>query len=313
MIASLRRSVILIRPPTQMGALFKIVSAQHPINLLYVAASLREAGFEPRVIDYEVESWDPAKLLAEIDRLDPLFVGVSCMTPLIVTGHEICRTVKEADPRRVTVVAGAHPTALPQMTLEQFPFFDIAIAGEGEHTAVELCHRLVQGRDVSGIQGLVHRAAGQVVVEPERPIFKGLDELPLPARDLLELSRYRGASKSGMPAEVVRSTQVFTSRGCPFLCTFCAIPIAHNFKVRFRSPDRVHVELKECVTRYGIEHVTLHDDTFTLSTRRVREISEAIGSLGVSWDCDTRVDQVTKGMLEAMAANGCVRVAFGVE
>ena len=310
-----RRSVVLIRPPTQMGRLHKIVSAQHPINILYVAATLRENGFEPHLFDYEVEPWEPERLVAEIDRLDPLFVGVSCMTPLIVTVHAIAGTVKRAFPRLPTVVAGAHPTALPRETLADFPDFDIAMLGEGEFTSVALCQRISEGRDLSGLLGVGYRVerGGGIVLNGERPIFKGLDQIPFPARDMLRMELYPGASKSGLSAGVNRSTQVFTSRGCPFLCTFCAIPVAHNHKVRFRSPESVRRELAESVRRWGFTHVTLHDDTFTLSERRVREISEAVGSLGVSWDCDTRVDQVTREMLIAMGQNGCARIAFGVE
>ncbi len=310
---SVRRHVILIRPPTQMGRLHAIVSAQHPINILYVAASLRENGYEPVLFDYEVEPWEPAKLLAEIDRLNPLFVGVSCMTPLIVSGNDICGVVKEAFGHVPTVVAGAHPTALPRQTLEDFPSFDIVLFGEGEFTTLELCQRLAEGRDLAGVQGVAYRAGREIVVNPERPLHKGLDEIPFPARDMLRMELYPGASKSGLPAGVNRSTQVFTSRGCPFLCTFCAIPIAHNHKVRFRSAESVRRELSECQERWGFPHVTLHDDTFTISERRVKEVSEAVGAAGVSWDCDTRVDTVTREMLFSMAANGCVRIAFGVE
>lgn len=310
---SARRHVILIRPPTQMGRLHKIVSAQHPINLLYVAASLREAGYEPFLFDYEVEPWEPERLLAEIDRLNPLFVGVTCMTPLIVAGNEICRAAKEGFPRVPTVVAGAHPTALPKRTLEDFPHFDIALFGEGESTTVELCRRLEEGRDLSGLLGVAFRAGGGIIVNGERPLHKSLDEIPFPARDLLRMDLYPGASKSGLSAGVNRSTQVFTSRGCPFLCTFCAIPVAHNHKVRFRSAESVRRELSECRARWDFPHVTLHDDTFTVSERRVAEISRAVGETGVSWDCDTRVDTVTREMLFSMARHGCVRIAFGVE
>lgn len=315
-----RRHVILIRPPTQMGRLHAIVSAQHPINILYVASSLRAAGYEPVLLDYEVQPWDPEGLLAEVERLDPLFVGVSCMTPLIVAGSEICGVVKEAFPQVPTVVAGAHPTALPKKTLEDFPHFDIALFGEGEFTAVELCRRLEEGCDLSGLLGVAFRppagrrgSGGEIVVNGERPLHKDLDTIPLPARDMLRMELYPGASKSGLSAGVNRSTQVFTSRGCPFLCTFCAIPIAHNHKVRFRSAESVRRELSECRTKWGFPHVTLHDDTFTVSERRVAEISRAVGESGVSWDCDTRVDTVTREMLFSMARHGCVRVAFGVE
>lgn len=313
MIASLRPGVVLIRPPSQMGELARIVSAQHPINLLYLCAYLREHGFEPHLIDYEIDAYSDEDVCRRIEELAPLCVGVSCFTPQIIAGHRIAQALRGAFPALPLLIGGPHATALPRATLEEFPAFDAAVAGEGEETLVEVCSRLRDGRDLCGVAGTAHRAGGGVVQEAERPRIAAYGDLPMPARDLLDMAKYPGAAKSGAAAGVYRTTQVFTARGCPFPCTFCAISLVTTRTVRFRGADSVRRELSECRSRYGIEHVNVHDDTFTVSAKRVAEISRTLGESGVTWDCDTRVDTVSEEMLRDMAAHGCVRVAFGVE
>jgi radical SAM superfamily enzyme YgiQ (UPF0313 family) len=296
-----------------MGDLAKIVSSQHPVNILYLAAYIREQGYEVRVIDYEVEPYQKENLWKTLEETSPLLVGITCFTPLIVTGHRIAEAVKEAFPKMPVAVGGPHPTALARQTLDEFPSFDYAVQGEGEETLLELCQALRRGTSPAGIAGLACRQAGEVVSGAERPRIKELDTLPMPARDLLDMDRYPGAAKSGMAAEIYRTTQVFTARGCPFPCTFCAIFLTTTRTVRYRSLDNLRRELLECKSRYGIEHVNVHDDTFTVKASRVREISRLLGEMGFTWDCDTRVDTVSREMIEEMAAGGCRRIAFGVE
>ncbi len=308
-----RPVVALVRPPHELGSLTAVSSSHHPINLLYLAAFLREHGFEPVLFDFELEPFDEARLVARLTELKPVVLGVSCMTPVIVTGAAVCAAAKKADPRIVTVVGGAHPTALPGRTLDEFPAFDAAVEAEGEPAFLEICRRAVAGQDLQDIGGAWTR-------DPEGKPRKGLartkidelDAIPLPARDLIDFDAYKGASKGGLPHSVYRITQLFTSRGCPFPCTFCAIHLT-NKKVRYRTPETVVEEIKHCKERYGINHFTIHDDTFTIIPKRTEELCRVLGKLDITWDCDTRVDSVTEEMIGHMAANGCIRIAFGVE
>jgi radical SAM superfamily enzyme YgiQ (UPF0313 family) len=83
--------------------------------------------------------------------------------------------------------------------------------------------------------------------------------------------------------------------------------------VRFRSAQNVLEEIKECVAKYKTNHFTFLDDTFTLWPERTKQICSGLKELGVSWDCNTRVNNVTLELLKIMAESGCIKVSFGVE
>ena len=106
---------------------------------------------------------------------------------------------------------------------------------------------------------------------------------------------------------------MFTSRGCPFPCTFCDRP-QYGKKFRARSAKNVVDEMAACV-EMGIEEVMVYDDTFTVNRRRVIDICDEIVSRGLkfSWDIRTRVDTVDEDMLTKLSDSGCKQIHFGVE
>jgi len=304
--------IVHIRPPKIMGALERSM-VQHPINLLSLAATVRAAGHEPAVWDFEVEPFSEAELKARVRRFDPALVGVTGLTANIQIAARILQWVKEAAPRAFAVVGGPHGSAIPERTLTEFPAIDAVVVGEGEDTWRELAERLAAGRELAGTAGLAWRDGDRIVLEPRRGLIRELDSLPLPARDLIDHSRYRGASSPGLDAFLHRSTEVFSSRGCPEGCIFCAAKVTFGRAVRFRSAAHVLAEVDECVARWGYRHFTMEDDTFTYRPARLQELCRGLKERGLTWDCDTRVSAVTPDMLAMMKASGCQKVAFGVE
>ena len=131
---------------------------------------------------------------------------------------------------------------------------------------------------------------------------------PFPARDLTPYHRYSSVLARRRPV-----TTMFTSRGCPYRCTFCDRPHLGK-KFRAHSARRVVDEMEECV-RMGIHEILVYDDTFTVSRRRVLEICAEIQRRGldVAWDIRARVDTVDEEMLRALKAAGCERIHYGVE
>ncbi len=106
---------------------------------------------------------------------------------------------------------------------------------------------------------------------------------------------------------------MFTSRGCPFQCSFCDRPhLGKNF--RARSPENVVAELEACV-KLGINNFLFYDDTFTVDKERVIAICREIGrrELKISWDIRTRVDTVNEKIIAALAQAGCRGIHYGVE
>jgi radical SAM superfamily enzyme YgiQ (UPF0313 family) len=295
--------VALIRCPSSQGELTKTSLSQHPINLLCIAAYIIKNGHEVKVFDYEVEEFD----IENISKFNPDIIGITAMTPLIKKSSEIAEKIKSRI-KTVAVVGGNHVTALPEETLEEFPVFDIGVIGEGEETMKEICDK----KDPKDILGIVYRYKGKITVNERRPPIEDLDKLPFPARNLIDMKKYRGASTPGLSREFLNITELYVNRGCNWgFCTFCASMVTHC-KFRMRSIGNVIEEMNECIKKYGINHFTIDDDTLTTSKERTLEFCEKVKPLKVTWDCDSRVT-VDKEMLKAMKDSGCKKIAFGVE
>jgi len=304
--------ILHVRPPKIMGALEKSM-VQHPVNLLYLAAAVRESGHEPFVWDFEVEPFSERELKRRIMDLKPGLVGITGLTANIEMVARMMGWIKEVVPEAITVVGGPHGTAIPERTLGEFPKIDAVVVGEGEQTWRELAGRVEAGQPLAGLAGLAWRDGDRVVVEDRRPLIRDLDGLAFPARDLIDHSLYKGAASPGLDAALHRSTEVFTTRGCPEQCIFCASKVTFGRSVRFRSADNVLAELDQCMERWGYRHFTVEDDTFTYRPTRLEELCRGFKERGITWDCDTRVNVVTGEMMEMMADAGCQKVAFGVE
>jgi len=158
------------------------------------------------------------------------------------------------------------------------------------------------------IKGLVWRDGDEIVVNPDRPFIRHLDDLPLPRHDLLPLKRYRAPLIRGPYAFVV------TSRGCPGGCRFCIKHVSYGRSVRFRSPENILAEL-EMLNELGVHSVHMYADLFTVSREQVMGLCELILQRGLRlrWTCNSRVDFVDPELLQMMGKAGCWMISWGIE
>jgi radical SAM superfamily enzyme YgiQ (UPF0313 family) len=283
------------------------------MNLAYLAAYVRERGVGVTIVDYETEKFDLDAYYRLLEEKKPSLVGVSCVTPTIRNGAKLCELAKAYNKDIVTVVGGPHANSLPVETLREFPAFDCLVYGEGEVTFGELCCRVSEGAGEFALPGVVYRRNGEIVRNPPRDLAADLDTLPFPARDLIDYRVQPGHSTRGF-SNRIQSTELFTSRGCPFACSFCAIQTTFGKTVRFRKTSFIQEEVSRVVRDHNVNHLVIADDTFTLKPDRAFEICDILGRSGiVSWNCDTRVTSVSQDLLTAMSKSGCQKVAFGVE
>ncbi|MBI5701713.1 B12-binding domain-containing radical SAM protein [Candidatus Saganbacteria bacterium] len=306
-------NILLVRPPDSLQNA-TLLSHTKPINLAYIAAYLLQKGFNVKIIDYEIQAFSSEAFLNILSEFKPGVIGVSCMTPTIKNGAAICELAKQHDINIKTVVGGVHANGLPVRTLDEFDSFDYLVYGEGEITFHELCLCFQDKKSVAEVTGIVYRDdRGVIVKNSPRALIKDLDILPFPARDLIDFGQQVGHSSRGFTNKI-RSAEIFTSRGCPVGCTFCAIQATFGRMVRFRSPVYIEREIKECVEKYGCNHIVIADDTFTLIKEHALKICDILKRSGIkSWNCDTRVNTVSEELLTAMKDSGCQKVAFGVE
>jgi len=306
--------VVLVSTPLTLGKRYtEFGGIEFPLAVGYLASYTRQHGFDVELWDYTPGGYAEDEYIDKLRNSSPKVIGLSCTTPTILNANKLAQIAKRVLPDVLVIIGGPHATAIPERTLKEFPAFDAICVGEGEETFLEVCNRVKEGRHLDGTRGVAHRVNGRVKVEERRPLIRDLDKLPFPARDLVDFKRYKIAHVSrGISRKFMNIMEIMTSRGCPNNCIFCAGHLNYGFSLRFRSVDNILAEVKECIEKYDTEHITINDDTFTLHPR-LNDVCAGFKSLGVTWDCLTRVNVVTKDLLQMMVDAGCIRICFGVE
>ena len=277
-----------------------------PLGLAYLAAVLETEGIDVQILDFLVAQYSPRALRRKLAEYQPQIVAATCSTLNYSIASRILRVCKNYDSTLVTLIGGPHVSFTARQVVEDAPWIDIVVMGEGEYTLVDLLNSLAHGTDLAQVSGIAFRRNGEAVLTSSRPLIKELDKLPLPARHLLPLSKYRALKA---PCTVI------TSRGCPFGCIFCSAPKMFGRGVRFRSPEAVVDEIEMINREFGFEQVNIVDDTFTVNEQHVESICERLMDrrINVKWSVYSRVDTVTPRMLRLMKQAGCTWVCYGLE
>lgn len=284
-----------------------------PLGLAYVAAALRDAGHDVRIVDANALDLPPADAAREALSSDPAWVGVTATTPTVALAAAVAAAVKAARPGVTTVVGGPHATALPARTLAEFPAFDLVARGESERSFPALLAALEAGdRDAArAVPGFAWRDPDGAVHDTGLPTpIPDLDALAPPARDLLPMDRYRGVDSS-------RFSTLLAMRGCPCACVYCSVPAMFGRAMRYRSPAAVAAEMQDVHDRFGVDFLSFVDDTFTTDHAWVRALCDDLVARRLPgrlrWVCLTRADMVDADLLRRMKQAGCVRVEMGIE
>ena len=300
-----KAKVALVNPPTLKGVFHHQLYV--PIGLAYLAAVLEKNHHEITVIDCPAMGMDQDKLKRKLDEFKPDLVGVTSMTPTIKSALESTRVARETCPDALVAIGGPHATFMDKQVLNEEPSVDVVVRGEGEQTLLELAQNATDLQNFPNVKGITFRKDKETIQTPNRPAIQNLDALPYPAYNHFALEKYLLYGKLFLP--------VITSRGCPFQCSFCTTSRIFGKEYRARSPKNIADELEHIKNVYGADSFTFYDDTLTLDKNRIFKICDEIKArkISVPWDCQTRVDQVTKEILTKMKETNCQQVFFGVE
>ena len=267
-----------------------------PLGLAYIASYLRRKfrGIEMQISYDHVES--------TIKTFKPDLLCISSVTQnyglakkYAQIGKKYCLPV---------VIGGSHISGLPATLGREI---DIAVLGEGEETMSEIVERISNGEgrieSCQTVPGIVYRKHGQIQFSPERSEITPLDTIPFPARDLLRIPK-RGI------------VHLFSSRGCPYHCRFCASSCFWD-KLRFFSADYVVDEIERVVADYAPITVGFYDDLFIASRRRLASIAENLSRKGyhkkLEFVLNGRANLITDEVATILKEMNVVTVNMGLE
>jgi len=262
--------------------------AAEPLGLLYIAAILKKNGIDVTFFDGTVI--DKEEIIDKIVSGKYDYAGFSVQTIYADDALDMARKIKKRSPKIKTVFGGPHASAHPN----PIKGVDHVVVGEGEYIFLDLIKGKVRGKVIKA--------------EP----IKNMDEIPLPARELLDKRYFDNGTPNFM-----------LSRGCPFRCAFCQTTLTKIFGLtcrRFsikrsieeiRNANKLYKKMGAKVTTYVFQ-----DDAVTYNKKWLQDFCETLinKKLVTPWVAGSRADTLpSDDMLQLMKDSGCKKLSIGVE
>ena len=301
------KKVVLVNPPQIKFEVTK--DPMPPLGLAMLAAVMEQKKMPVTIIDGYLHGYSWEELVEAVRKESPDIIGLTGTTWNRFDSFDTARHLKQAFPSVPIVYGGPHATFTAEDTLTNLPEIDIIVRGEGEVSFVDLVEALDKGTNLAEVKGIAFRENGKVVINPPSDWIMDLDELPMPARHLLDIPAYNEQLFGK------KSTTVMSSRGCPVECVYCSTSKLWGKYYRCRSPKLIGDEIEHLVNTYGVEAIWFFDDTLTLRRDHINGLLHEIKTrkIDIIWYAEIRVNTVDKDLLQAMYDGGCRYVSFGVE
>lgn len=267
--------IVLINPPSPY---LENDAAYPPSGLLSIAGALERAGHSVSILDLASHPrWQ-----SELSTLEADLLGVTCVTPNV----PIVRAMVRLLPRGIPVlVGGPHPTFLPEETLAETGCHAV-VRGEGEIAIVKALEDMNEGTLQRVYEGGVVAAS----------------QIPMPARHLVDLRRYRPGGEV--------TTPIYTSRGCPFRCRFCSKITGHRFQMR--PLEHVMQEIEEVIA-YGYQQVLFADDNIALRPERLEQLLRGLLHRNLRFRLNQDGRHIDPRLLSLARKAGCTEISLGIE
>lgn len=288
-----------------------------PMGLTLVSAVLKQNNYFVKGLNLDYETKPLYENLKEhIDKYKINIVGIGSLSYGYNEVQEILNIIKSLDTNIVTILGGGIIKEDTQLIFDSFDNLDIGVIGEGEVTIVELMKAFENGNKLNMVDGIIYKKNNSSVITAPREFIKNLDELPYPDFDEFNIEaffnlQFVNSNYQLYKRDNPRILTLFSSRSCPYGCTFCAHIIGRKY--RAFSLDYFFNLLEYMIEKYQINMLQVLDELFSVNKARLNEFCERIKKYNLVWWAQTRVDVITKDDLIMMKDAGCYFVSYGLE
>ena len=290
--------ILLINPPGwQDGSV--------SLGLACLSGALLKDGHEVKVFDFTGKNITSESIAEKAKAWKPELIGLHVKTSQANIVTKISGTIKEIYPDALQVAGGPHVTLCYEDYLKENPHIEYGFSGEADLSFPEFCRRIKEKKSIEDIPGVIFRKDGTIVLN-KREMVLDLDSLAHPCFDVIEDFNWSGFRYP-----------LLTSRGCPYGCNFCSVPIISSKRFRMRHPEDCVEELKRVKNEKRIATFEILDDNFTFNMGRAKDFCRALikADLRLSWHCHNgiRADRLDDELGSLMGQAGCASIAFGIE
>ena len=282
---------------------------QRKVDLLMVKPfSYKEQGIEIKKEDVYDD------LVKKVSDFKPDLIAITIVQDTHELSRSLLNRIKDFD---IPVVAGGVFVSLAPDEVIADQNIDMICVGEGEEPLVELCEKMSQGKDCSGIKNIWLKKNGRVIKNPSRSLLD-INKLPFIDYDIFGKNRlYRP-----MFGKVYIMIHVELDRGCPYTCTFCCAPAlkelynSNNCGLYYRrkNVDRIMAEMRHLVKKYRPDYVNFNSESFLAKPiAELREFAKKYKEIAVPFWCQTRPETITEEKIELLKEMNCNSMQFGIE
>jgi len=294
------------------------------MGLAYIASYLKHHNHDVEVIEMPVYKLSYEDIVKRVKEFGTNVLGITARSFNILSADKLATLVKKEIPNIKIVLGGAHATALPQRTLDEFSSFDCLVVGYGETPMLEFVQKLEKHPDATIRQlctdnnSFVFRDGNKIIENPIAPVINNLDSLPNPDYSMYDMPAF-GRMYHPPTNKFHQEISMFASRGCPYKCIFC---MAHGGEgivrsYNSRSPAHVVDEIEEIYEKTRINNISFNDSTFGLKKEWFLDFCNELIKRGVEkkiqWSFETRANLAKVEILETAVRAGCKWIFFGFE
>jgi anaerobic magnesium-protoporphyrin IX monomethyl ester cyclase len=280
-----------------------------PIGLMYLASSARAAlpDVDVRIVESSLTCPDDERLQRILREFQPDVVGLRSIAFFLEELQRVASLVR-ANSDATLMVGGPIVKAYKQRLFEEVPEVEIAVQGEGEQAFIEL----LSGASPGTVAGVLYRDGDRVVENAERQQNAGIDSLPFPAYDLIDIDQYQ--SQLSYAYNHRRQGVLLTSRGCVYGCTYC---FSHWKGIRLRSAANIFQEIATLYDQRGIRDFYIVDDIFNVDVKRALDLFDMIQAAGFKLRMyfvnGLRADIASEKFVDRAMESGAVWFTYAVE